>query len=285
MTRLKKFFLGLPVLIMAAILMFVVACGDDQPTAQSAPVPVDDGTGKASCMEKVPPEMGAQLTSYIHDNGDTVNQVISNSDGTQDICILEQQPKGGFEQHYYRKDDGGLSTQDWMTYMFLTGNARGATTLGLVSGELDFGEYMALRLLTDIDDRGDVRHPYDTPDRSRFDPRASWNRKQVIVQNVHITQIQYGKNKPEDFAVAHTKKPPVGYEKTPTIAKPTGSNTQIRRGGFGPDAVQPKATSMSPKTPTMSPRVYTPPKATPRPTPRPMPTQPKTTPTTRKTTR
>jgi hypothetical protein len=161
---------------MAGIL--AVSCTDNHPTTQSAP-PVDDGTGKASCMEKVPPDVSVQLTNYIRDNGDSVNQVISNGDGTQDICILEQ-TKGGYEQHYYRKDDGGLSTQDWMTYMFLTGNARGATTLGLISGELDFGEYMTLRLLTDIDDRGDVRRPYDVADRGRYDPHATWTRKQVM---------------------------------------------------------------------------------------------------------
>jgi len=149
---------------------------------------------------------------------------------------------------------------------------------------------LALSHMADINERGDVRYPYDTADRDHYSPRARWERREKPATNIHINVVQYGLAKPESFDLAHAKPAPPGYEKVQKLTKATATKTDVQRGGFGPGAVKAKpqvSPSPTEAKATQPQRSYSPPRQTTRPTTPRIPTGPTTqarsVPTVRKT--
>jgi hypothetical protein len=231
--------------------------------------------GDTNCFEQINGEQRKQLDEYVRQNGSATQTVGVNEDGTQDVCVLEPDGQGGYEEHFYKKED---NFTDYLLYATLTNNARSLAIAGYVTGDLSSAEAIALSTLTSVSDDGSAYHPYHRNDN------GSWLRQKTVIKNVKVTHIHYGSQPSKDFKVAKSEKPPAGYGKS--VLK-TVSSPSIQRGGFGvpgggpaqntqqklpansgPTAARPtvvktpdiKPTAQTPKvpTPTQAPRKPTP---------------------------
>jgi hypothetical protein len=189
-----------------------------------------------------------QLEEYVRQQGDTTKTVDSNPDGTQDVCVLEREADGSYEEHYYRQED---HFGDYLMYSMLLGNSNTLMTYGLISGDLSASDYVMLKLLTGVGDDGRAYHPYTRGGD------GSYVRQKTVINNVNVTHVHYGSSAPLDLKTAKKQKPPAGYEAKPTL-KPN-TNPGIKRGGLG----VPGATNgYTPKPTTSSTKPAVPPKTT-----------------------
>jgi len=220
--------LGVAILTMLAV--FLTACGGGGGYSNTANV--NDGSGDTTCITQLDANQKAQLTDYVNKNHDQVNSVSNNSDGTQDVCILEKSGNG-YEEHYYRQQD---HFNDYLLYSMMFGYSHTFATYGLLTGDLNPAEYLTLQLLTNVNSNGGVYSPYARQSN------GSWSRQTntttIINKNITVNNIQYGSSAPKSFASAKNSPPPSGYAKQ-TMPKQTASTGTIQRGGFGVKSVSP----------------------------------------------
>lgn len=188
-------------MITAVPMLGVVACGNDNKTT------VSDTAGGTSCFTQMDSNQKAQLTSYANKDGNQVKVNSNNPDGTQDVCILEPDGGGGYNERYYKEKDGFA---DYFLYSTLFGHSNALMTYGLLSGDLDVGDAMALSLLMGVNNKGGLYQPYQRTS-------AGWG-YQPTVRNVTVTNVYYGSNGPRQSL--GSAKPPSGYgtSKLPTKA-------------------------------------------------------------------
>lgn len=193
---------------------------------------VNDGSGDTTCITQLDANQKAQLTDYVNKNHDQVNSVSNNSDGTQDVCVLEKSGNG-YEEHYYRQQD---HFNDYLLYSMMFGYGHQLATIGLLTGDLNVAEAMTLHLLTNINSSGGAYSPYAQQ------TNGSWARQTntttIVNKNITVNNIQYGAAPAKPFSTAKDQAPPSGYAKqvmpkksddTATISK----NGDIKRGGLG----------------------------------------------------
>ncbi len=203
----------------------LVACSNDDNTTPAPAAVVSDGAGDAYCLEPIPSDERQKLQNYMVENSDELKATGQNGDGTQNVCLLEPDGQGGYEQHYYSPGDG---LSDYPLYALLWGRSNTLMAYTLVedsNGSFDFGDYLLLHLLLDIDDDGRAYRPYVR------DGNGQWHRGHTAASNYHVSRVRFGKSAAIDFKTAKGQFPPAGYTKS-TLAKPQ-PDSRIRRGGFG----------------------------------------------------
>ncbi len=152
-----------------------------------------------TCFSQLNPDQESQLNAYIQNNGDAAS-VANNSNGTQDICVLE-----GNEAHYYDHND---KFNDYALYALMTNRGSDLATLGLINGDLSLDQALTLQMMTDVRSDGTVYRSYGLT--SGTPVHGTWHEQQTVVTNVHITNIQYGHSAPTSYKTG-SKKPPQGY--------------------------------------------------------------------------
>jgi hypothetical protein len=172
------------------------------------------------CFEQMDTDQVVQMQQVAANNHDDVNVGSENSDGTQTVCVLERTSNGGYEQHYYDQNDG---FENYLLYSMMLGRSNALVSYGLLSGNLSVGDAMALSLLTSVGSNGRVYHEYSNTG-------GSWQRKQTVVNNYHVTNVQYGHARPMTLAKAKTVAPPAGYSR-PTTPKVTKTEAKVTKTG------------------------------------------------------
>jgi|GEM_PF-4343753 len=226
----------------------LTACGDSN-SNQSAPQP--QASSDATCFQTPSAEDKAKLQEYARENGDTTQNAGTNADGTESICVLESDGRGGYEEHYYNSHDGFA---DYAMYAMLFGHSNALMTYGVISGDLSVADAMMLSLLTNIGDDGRAYHPYTYGN-------GGWSRQgnnRTYINNYNVTKVQYGSRPPTALKDKPTTPPGYG-KKTLAPADPK----KVQRGGLGNPGATSKVTP-----PKVDPGKMTPPKTTAKPVPK-----------------
>lgn len=173
-------------------------------------------TADAQCFTNPTPEERAQfLETYGKD-------ATTQTDET--ICVIE----GGTQRYVHRND--GFS--DYLMYSLLFGRSNALLGFGVLSGDLDIGDALALSLLTGVNGAGGIFHPYG------YSNSYGWGRQPspTIIQNVHVTNVQYGNAAPQRYT--GKTKPPAAY-KTRPIPKPSKKVATVGKDATGKPVVTP----------------------------------------------
>lgn len=123
-------------------------------------------------------------------------------DEYDDTCILTPNAAGGYDQHTYDDDD---HLEDFLLYGVLFRNSSILSTYGLVSGDLDVGQYLALQLLHSVNTDGSVHKTYQHTNHG-------WGRQPMATSKV--TNVYYGNGHKATFA-EHSKSRPAEYKAKP----------------------------------------------------------------------
>lgn len=241
---------------------------DDEPVAAGSP---DAGNvGDTNCFQQMTPEQRQEL------QGEVTQTTGTTTNGTETVCVLEADGSGNYVEHYYAEED---HFNDFLLYALLFRHSNSLMTYGLVTGDLTFGEYLALSALTSVGSDGRAYHPY-----SRHSD-GSWARQKTVINNYNVTNVRYGSKPAVSLKTAYGQKPPPGYGKStlPPVSKPqrnVGVPNTTPNKAPGSTKVTPPSTPKQ-STPTAGkPKANTPkpPAATPKPppAPKPAPKPPKT---------
>lgn len=177
--------------------MALSGCSSDKP-------PQDEFANSTTCFTQLADQDRASMNEYIAGNGDEVQSVTSNGDGTNSVCVLEDDGNGGYREHYYDRDD---NFNDYLLYSMMLGHSNALTTYGLISGDLSFSEAMALQMLAGVNSGG-IYRPYNYTDRG-------WGYQPQRMQNTRITNVYYGSDpKPVSYSDSISKPRP-GYSIKP----------------------------------------------------------------------
>jgi len=171
--------------------ILAMACGDSQPQAQQ----------DQQCFSSMTMDQKAQLQQYVASQGSSVSSISNNTDGTQNVCVLEANGSGSMQAHYYNQND---QFGDYLLYAMLTGQGHTLATYGLLTGQLDVGQALALSLLTGMGSDGSLYHPYTYGN-------GGWSRQRTVINNVHVTYVDYGHQRPVNYSTAYRSGPPRGY--------------------------------------------------------------------------
>lgn len=202
-------------------------------SACSKKAEASETTSKAKCMTELSPEQKAQ---YVEQNGPPVSET-TREDGTQDVCVLEKQPDGSYRERHYNDRDG---FGDYLFYSMLFGHSNTLATYGLITGDLDFGQYLALSLLTGVNSRGGLFSPYSCGLAScPYGQPYSWNRQPTVINNVRVTNIQYGNQPARTYNGGKRPKPPTGYAKPKPIPKASDKVAEVKKDQAGKPTVAP----------------------------------------------
>ena len=252
--------------------MVLTACGDDQPqnNAQSSDVQLaSDVSGGQQCMTAFTPEQKTQMTQYIASNGDSYRESTQAVDGSQKICIIETGPDGTMSQRYVDRREMDADQNhfgEYLMYSMLFGRSNALIGYGMLSGNLSFGDAMALQMLTGVNSRGGIYHPYQYTDHGWGYRPTTINKTVVNVYNGNSTA------RPTPFRDA---KPPTTYR---TQSLPTSMPQKVGEESNGKfqDKPNEKASddlkSSKPATVKLpNPKVVAPPPSIPKPTSVPSP--------------
>ncbi|HSW75195.1 MAG TPA: hypothetical protein VLG16_05010 [Candidatus Saccharimonadales bacterium] len=163
-----------------------------------------------TCFTQLDPSQESQLKNYIQSNSDAAT-VANNPNGTSDICVIE-----GNETHYYNQHD---NFNDYMLYALMTNRGSDLATFGLLNGDLSLDQALTLQLMTDVQSNGAAYHPYQRTN-------TGWQEKSTVVNNIHITNVQYGHTPAKTYNASNIK-PPKGY-----VIKPFKAADQTKEGDF-----------------------------------------------------
>ncbi|MDB5186530.1 MAG: hypothetical protein JWM07_2 [Candidatus Saccharibacteria bacterium] len=194
--------------VLLASLVALTGCGGTASAPNPPPAEQFEATSQSTCFEQMEPEQEQKLREYAEQNRDRF-QESTNSAGDQSVCVLESDGNGGYNQRYYQKEDES-KFDDYLLYSLLLGNSNTLLTYGALSGDLDFGQVMALSLLTGVNSRGQVYHPYTKPPES-----SKWSRTPSDVRG-QVKTYAYGRSAaPLTFDNSKMLQVPPGF-----VAKP-----------------------------------------------------------------
>lgn len=174
------------------------------------------------------PAQKAQLTQYAAQQGSSVNSTTNNADGTQDICVLQPDGKGGYNEQYYKRSD---HFSDYLLYSMLLGRSNTLLTYGVLAGDLDVGQAMALSLLTGVNRSGQMYHPYSNVG-------GTWERHPSVVSNTTVRNVYYGaRSKPVPYSKAWLEVPkdfvakpiPPATDKVATVTKSANGKATVTK--------------------------------------------------------
>ena len=211
-----KRFGAMAVAVVTALLSMslLTGCGSNNTTGTAGGTFQDDS--KSTCFQELDQGQKQDLQKYAADKGDTINQT-TNSDGTQDICVLERQPDGSYNEHYYNRND---HFGDYLLYSMMFGRSNALLAYGAFNGDLSASDVLVLSMLSGVNSQGVMYHPYSNSS-------GQWLRSPSVVNNV--TNVYYGNSTPTKYSSSLT--PPVGYAAkampSPSDKEATASKTGI----------------------------------------------------------
>ena len=238
--------------LVLAVATAMAGCGSGD-TSGSGTTSVSE-TEDVTCFTSLNAEQRKQLAQYSAEHQDEVKSSTTNSDGTQDICVLESDGNGGYSQHYYKQDD---KFDDYFLYSMMFGRSNTLLAYGLISDDLDVSQYLALSLLTGVNSNGQMYHPY-TQNGSNWGRNSSW------VNNASVNNVRYGSADAVPYSQAKTMPYPAGYKPVPLSFKPGTENdvASAKKGADGKSTLTKKPGANAQDT------LKTFPKSTPPPAPK-----------------
>jgi hypothetical protein len=213
----KSVLIGLVLAVTAAM----TGCGSNESGNSTELASADS---QSTCFTQLDPSQKAQLTQYAAEHKEDVTSTTTNSDGTQDICVLESDGAGGYNQHYYKKED---NFNDYLLYSLMFGRSNTLLAYGLISDDLDVSQVLALSLLTGVNNNGQMYHPYTQQG-------SNWGRSTSWVNNASVNNIRYGSAAAVPYSQAKTMPYPPGYKPVPLSFKP-GTENDVASAKKGPD--------------------------------------------------
>jgi hypothetical protein len=199
-------------LLTLAVATAVTGCGSGDSGGQE----LASAESQSTCFTALDDTQKAQLTQYVAEHKDDVTSTTANADGTQDICVLESDGSGGYNQHYYKKED---NFNDYLLYSLMFGRSNALLAYGLISDDLDVSQYLALSLLTGVNNNGQMYHPY-TQNGSNWGRNTSW----VNNGSSYVNNVRYGSASAVPYSQAKTMPYPPGYKPVPLSFKPGTEN-------------------------------------------------------------
>lgn len=193
---------------LVAAMMSLAACGTDSGTPQSndiQPVGEFNADSQATCFTQLDDKQRAELQQYVSQHSDQIDSTTTNTDGTQNICVLEDDGNGGYNQHYYKQEDKS-NFNDYLLYSMMLGRSNALMTYGLLSGDLDVGDAMLLSLLTGVNNQGQMFRPYSYDNDNR-----NWNRRPAPMSG-QLRNVTYGAKATPRPAFDNSKMLPVPPE-------------------------------------------------------------------------
>ncbi len=193
----------------------LAACSTSSGGDNAAQTQQQDGT---QCFQQLSPADAQKVRDYAASNGDSTQTSTSND--VSDVCVIE-----GNEVHYYNQQD---HFGDYLLYSMLFGNAHAFATVGLLDGDISPFEAIMLTSLVGVNDNGSIYHPYGYQ-------AGGWVRQSstTIVNNYHVTNVQYGHASPTGFSASKLTKPPTGYRSVQVPAS-NGKQATFRKGSANP---------------------------------------------------
>jgi hypothetical protein len=202
-------------------MMLLTGCGDGSDTGDGVTSSnIQDGPGAANqaaqqdespCLDTTPiatmsTQDRASLDTYVQSHGDVLT---TDANGADSICTLQKNPQTGeVEQHYISRED---KFSDYLLYSALLGQGQTLATYGLISGDLDPLEALALSSYSSVRRDGGFYTPY------RHYNDGTWLRQVPTTTTVHITKVQYGNQTPMKYDDAQKKPTPPAYRTARTI--------------------------------------------------------------------
>lgn len=207
---------------------------------------------KVTCFTEMTADQKAQLVEYTKQS--PVSET-SRENGTQDVCVMEPDNR----EHHYKSND---TFSDYLLYSMLLGRSNSLLIYGLISGDLDAGDYLMLSMLTGVHNDGSMYRPYSRLDDGR------WERRETRLDR-RVEYVQYGQRSPDRFRPGARPKPPSGYKSAPirkvasnkqaVVSKTSGQRTvntakaPSKSSGTPSNKAPTKAPSAPSKSPTRSP--------------------------------
>lgn len=219
--------------MLALLVMSTTACGGSNANAAEQ--------SKVNCMTQVSPDQKAQFLEAT--NQAPVSET-TREDGTLDVCVLEQQPDGTYAERHYNQNDG---FSDYLLYAALFGHSNSLATFGMITGDISFGQYLALSMLSGVNNQGGLFRPYGCGLGScPYNPGSpyTWNRDPQPLrgannQPIRVTNIQYGNQPPRTYTGGKRPKPPAGYAKPKPIPKASDKVANATKDPSGRPTVTP----------------------------------------------
>jgi hypothetical protein len=217
MNKLRTVLVAVP--LIAALL---AGCGDNSGNSDNNTTSDGSGTfqdaSASTCFTEMTPQQKTELQQYANNQGDNLGATSSNSDGTQDVCVIEKSSDGTYNQHYYKRED---AFADYALYSILFGHSNALLAYGVYTGSLDPAQAMALSLLTGANNQGMMYHPYSYINNQ-------WMRSPQVM-NYNVTNVYYGsKPNPVPYASSFTSQPS-GYRSQ--SMQPPSDKTATMSGG------------------------------------------------------
>lgn len=171
------------------------------------------------CFTQLSPDQKAQLTQYASQNGSSVTNTSNNTDGTQNICVLEPNGQGGYNERFYNRDS---HFGDYLLYGMLFGRSSHAlTTYGVVSGDISVLDAIMLNSLMDVNSGGQLYRPYTHSGNS-------WQPRKTVVNNTTINHVYYGSKDAGTFKQATQAAPPAGFTRNTVLTSSSKLNPALK---------------------------------------------------------
>jgi hypothetical protein len=208
-----------------AVITALAGCGSSGSVSSDNGVAPAADASESTCFTALNAQQKAELTQYANEHKDEVSSSAANSDGTQDICVLESNSAGGYDQHYYKKED---NFNDYLLYSLMFGRSNALLAYGLITNDLDVSQYMALSLLTGVNRYGQTYHPY-THNGNNWGRSTSWS------DTSRVDNVRYGSSSPVLYSQAKTMPYPAGYKPVPLTFQPGTENAvaAVKKGADG----------------------------------------------------
>ena len=189
----------LKVVVPAAMLVAVGSIGACAPVAQqqapwNTPItPVAAATDDATCFTSLAPEHRQQLAQYV----------VPQSGTGQNVCVLEQEADGEYEQQYYNEGD---NFPDFWYYVLLSRTAAMPAFKAGIIAEPTPVEYLTLMYMTPVDKYGAAYSVYELDKRT-----GKWSARKAE-KPMKLKQVRYGASAPVQLNMGKTPPPaPNGY--------------------------------------------------------------------------
>ena len=223
----KKFLLVVAACI--AAVMLLVGCGANSgaPQANNAqPVADFNADSQSTCFTQLNDEQRAQLQQYAAQHGDQSAPAGNNADGTQTICVLEDDGQGGYNQHYYKQEEQS-NFSDYFWYSMLLGHSNTLMAYGLMSGDLDVGDAIALSLLAGVNNQGQMFRPYSYDSETKY-----WGRRPAPIGG-NLRSITFGAKAPPRPAFDNSKMLQVPADFQSPLPKATDRVVELKKDARG----------------------------------------------------
>lgn len=204
MTRLRSVLPGIA--LVGAFVGLVWGCGSPEPVTPQQPTtapvtqvtPVGQATNSSSVAPPAASSVSPPAAVPVRESDDVVcfmplsqahyqqltPLVVPQPGTSQNVCLLEQEPDGEFEQQYYQESDGFA---DFWYYALLARTARTATfTYGVIADPTDL-EYITLMYLTPVDKYGHAFTSYELDKKT-----GKWSSRKTD-KPITIKQVKLGK--------------------------------------------------------------------------------------------